>query len=276
MAQSPRVQSKRVAGAAQNDLAHVRERMPESGSDIIQQRARCGHYFPFVLKPETVERRHLEMPQQTFQCSLNRKSPAVFLIARQHLGRTITLQRLLQPIFGIERFDAELAGGKIEQRQRQSADRRRIIVDRLVQKPVLGHRAGGHDARNLAAHQALGGLGIFHLLAQRGGFPRADQLGEITVERVMGNAAHRLIAAVRERRAENGRGDDGILAEHLVKIAETEHHDRALRHLALDREILPHHRCQFFRHFIRRRFRRNFSLPISPAAPRRASAPHRP
>ena len=44
------------------------------------------------------------------------------------------------------------------------------------------------------------------------------------------------------------RRDDRILAEHLVEIPEAEHHDRARRHLALDREVLSHHRCQLCRH----------------------------
>ena len=53
---------------------------------------------------------------------------------------------------------------------------------------------------------------------------------------------------MRERRAQDGGGDDGVLAEHLVEVAETEHHDRPDRHLALDREVLSHHRCQFGGH----------------------------
>ena len=67
---------------------------------------------------------------------------------------------------------------------------------------------------------------------------------------MVGDAAHRLAGALGERGAEDGGGDDGVLAEHLVEVAEAEHQDGAGRKLALDGAILPLHGCKLFRHFL--------------------------
>ena len=123
-----------------------------------------------------------------------------------------------------------------------------VIVGGLVEEAVLGDGAGRDDARHLAADEALRELRILHLVAERGRLAGADQLGEISVERMIRHAAHRLVGAVGERRAQDRRGDQRVLPEHLVEIAETEHHDRPRRHLALDREILSHHRCKLCCH----------------------------
>ena len=123
-----------------------------------------------------------------------------------------------------------------------------VVVHRLVQKPVFSDGARGDDARDFAADEPLRGLWVLDLVAERGGLAGPDELREIAVEGVVGNAAHRLVPAMRQRRAEDWRGDNRVLAEHLVEVAEAEHENRAGRQLALDRAILSLHGCEFFGH----------------------------
>ena len=248
VAQRARVEHEPVARLAQLDFPHVSERVTQRRADIVEQSPGGGHEVGAPGEPEAVEREHLEVPRQALRRRVGRERPAVLVRRPQDFRRGIALEGLVEGRLRGARLDGELARREVEQREGEAGDGRDVVAARLVEKPVLRHRAGRDDARDLAAHQPLGRLRVLDLVAERGGLAGADELGEVGVDRVVRHTAHRLAVALRQRRAEDRRGDDRVLPEHLVEVAEAEHDDRPRRHLALDREILPHHRCQLGRH----------------------------
>ena len=188
------------------------------------------------------------MARQRFCRSVERKSPAVVVCLGKRLGGAVSFKRLVKFLLRLELLYHELASRKVEKRKPKAVDCGGVVVHRLVEKPVFSDGARGYDARDFAADEPLRKLRVLDLVAERGSLPRPDELREIAVERVVGNAAHRLVPAVRQRRAEDWRGDNRVLAEHLVEVAEAKHQYRARRHLAFQREVLPLHRCKLVGH----------------------------
>ena len=166
---------------------------------------------------------------------------------KDELGGAVAGEGVGELLGGVEWLDGELAGGKVEEGEAEAGDGGDVAVGVGVEEAVLGDGAGGDDAGDLAADDRalLDGAGILHLVAERGGLAGADELREVGVERVVGDAAHRRYGALGERGAEDRGGDDGVLAEHLVEIAEAEHQNRAGRQFAFDGPILALHRCEF-------------------------------
>ena len=248
MADRAAVKHQGVIALPDGNAAHMLKRMAKRGADIVQESASRANEIILAVKAEAVKRNSLEMASQALKRRIGRKSPRIRLGALEHFGGTDALKRLAKLLWRRECLDAEFACGQIEESKPGPGDGRDVVVGSLVKKTVLCHGARRNDARNLAAHKALRRLGVLDLIAQRRGFSRADQLCEICIERMVRNAAHRLRPAMRESRPEDGRRNDGILAEHLIEIAEAEHQYRAFGNLALDGKILPHHRCQCFSH----------------------------
>ena len=171
-------------------------------------------------------------------------------LGEDEFGGTVARERVVELVLRGEGLHGELARGEVEEREAEARDGGDVGVDVLVEEAVLGDGAGRHDARHLAPHDLplLDEAGVLHLVADRGGLPRADELREVGVQRVVGNAAERCAAALGERGAEDGRGDDRVLGEHLVEVPEAEHQDGARRQRAFDRTVLPLHGCEFVRH----------------------------
>ena len=255
MANGSRIEDEPVVRLSDLHLPHVFQRMVQRRPDVIEKRTRGGNEVVLAGQAEPVERQHLEVPRQTVVGRVNGEGPAIVIAGTQHFGWMVAVERLVKLLLRGERLDGELAGREVQKRETESGNGRNVVVRRLVEESVLGHGAGRHDARHLAADQSLRKLRILHLVAERGGLARPDQLRQIRVQRMIRNAAHRLVSAVRQRRPQNRRRNDCILAEHFVEVAEAEHHDRARGHLAFDCEVLSHHRCQFCSHF-----------PISPSS----------
>ena len=222
--------------------------MAQGRADVVEERTRGGNEVALPRKAEAVERKDLEMARQRLCRRVQGERPAVFVRLREHFGGAVAFQRLVELLLRLELLDDELARREIEEREPKAVDCGGVVVHRLVQKPVFSDGARGDDARDFAADEPLRGLWVLDLVAERGGLPGPDELREIAVEGVVGNAAHRLAAAVGERRAEDGRRDYGVLPEHLVEVAEAEHQYRARRYLALQREVLTLHRCELVRH----------------------------
>ena len=122
---------------------------------------------------------------------------------------------------------------------------------RLAGLEVVGvHQgAGRHHTDDLALDDALGLFRIFHLLADGDAVALAYQTGQIAVESVIGNPAHRDRAAravFRTRcqgQLERARRDQRVLEEHLVEIAHPEEQD-GVAVLALGVVVLLHRRRQ--------------------------------
>ena len=161
----------------------------------------------------------------------------------------------------IARRDAELAGGDVDPGKREgiglrlaaalAGDGRQIIVARGGKQRLLGQRAGGDQADDVAAHHRLGaallGLGrVLDLLADGDAMAERDQLLQILVGGMDGHAAHgdvgaEMLAALGQRDAERARSDLGIGEEHLVEIAHAVE-EQAIGIGRLDLQVLRHHR----------------------------------
>ena len=242
------VEDERVALVAHREGADVREVVVERRAHIVEERTRRRNEVVAAAQAEAVEREDAEVARQRLERRLERERPAVLVRLLKTLGGADPRQRLVEFLPRVELLQHELARREVEEREREVEDGGDKRVRRLVEKPVLRHRAGRDDARHLAADETLRRLGILHLVAERGRLAGADEFREVGVDGVVGDAAHRLAVALGERRAEDGRGQDRVVAEHLVEVAEAEHDDRARRHLAPDGEILAHHRGEFALH----------------------------
>ncbi|MBO7237220.1 MAG: PDZ domain-containing protein, partial [Kiritimatiellae bacterium] len=143
--------------------------------------------------------------------------------------------------------DRVIEGSAAEKAGIQRGD---IIIHRLIEKPFLGDCSWRDYARYFTANNTLGALWVFNLLADGRCHAGSYELREIRIKRVIGNAAHRLTAALRKRRTKNRGRYDCVLAEHFIKIAKTKHEYSTFRNLSFKRDILPHHWCQFFCHLI--------------------------
>ena len=110
----------------------------------------------------------------------------------------------------------------------------------------LAQGSRGDDAGHLAAHQALGLLGVLDLIADRDLEPGAHQLAQVALERVVRHAAHgRFVLgpalARGERDLEDGRGLLRVLVEHLEEVAHAIEQD-GVRVLRLHLEVVAQHR----------------------------------
>ena len=122
----------------------------------------------------------------------------------------------------------------------------------FVKARAVNHRAGGHHADNVALDKALGRGGILRLLADGHLVALGDQTGDIGIAGVVGHAAHgdlllrRLVlglVAAGQRQVQLPGRRAGIVAEHFVKITQSEKEDRA-GILFFDFQILAHHGSQ--------------------------------
>ena len=126
-----------------------------------------------------------------------------------------------------------------------------VVVGVLGEERLLGDGPRGDDAGDLAADHAaaLDALRVLHLVADGGLEAGADDLGEVGVEGVVRDAAHRLAGAVGEGEAEEGGGAAGVVHEELVEIPEAEEEQRVAVQVLPHRAVLAQHRGEFFGHF---------------------------
>jgi len=162
-------------------------------------------------------------------------------VAREVAGETLCAGGFLNP---------ERTGREIEHRETEMVtvanQPGQIVVAASVERGFVENHAGGDDSRHLALHNAFGGGGVFHLLADRDFFAGFNQLSQITLRCVEGDAAHRNVVTFGEGDVENACSFFGILHKHFVEIAEAEKENRVFREFAPDPPVLLHHRC-FFR-----------------------------
>ena len=128
-----------------------------------------------------------------------------------------------------------------------AADAGIVVVSGFLQHGALRHRAGRHDAHDVALHKPLGKRRIFHLLADGDFISLCDQPRDIAVGGVIRDAAHRrllllVLAAVtgREGQIQLPGRKTRVLVEHLIKIAQTEK-QQTVRVARFDLAVLLHH-----------------------------------
>ena len=243
------------------ELLHVPAQMLR---EIMQRRARRADGRRAVLQPKTVERRDLEMFAHGKLRRFRGKGPVI--VAVQNLegvpqqipqrGRLAGINdfRRTQPFeFGEQRrmaFDLrrqKIAGGQIHERQAEYFPRR---TNRRKEVVPLGHEhsfiemgAGREDLGDLAFDE-LAGPGVFELIANGDLATGPEQPANVSIRRVMRQAAHGKTVARGERQIENLRAGLRVLEKHLVEIAQAEEQQRVLGQFALDPAILRHHGCE--------------------------------
>ena len=175
-------------------------------------------------------------------------------VGDQHLARAEPRQHRSQHdprAFG----DRQVTGGDVDPGEGAVAadlgEGGEIIVPPRLEQGLLGQRAGGDEADDLAADHglraALARLGrVLHLLADRDAEALADQRQQVALGRVHRHAAHRdvlaeMLAALGQRDVEGGAGRLGVGEEHLVEVAHPVEQQR-IRMLRLVLQILRHHR----------------------------------
>lgn len=144
--------------------------------------------------------------------------------------------------------DFEFAGGEIEPGGVEAVfvegKRAEVVIARGVE--LVGGEGGSRrkDTRELAADE-FAGFGGFGLVAEGDFFTGGEEFGDVVVDGVRGEAGHRMVLALREREAEQARGDDGVIEEEFEEIAEAEEQQGVAREATLHLEILLHHRGEF-------------------------------
>ena len=119
------------------------------------------------------------------------------------------------------------------------------VIAAFIQHRCLNDRTRRDHAHNIALDQSLGGLGVFYLLANRHLITLAHQATNIAFAGVIGHAAHGrtlFLSAVAagQRQFQFTRDQNGIVKEHLIKIAQTIKQN-IIAALLLDLEVLLHH-----------------------------------
>ena len=156
--------------------------------------------------------------------------------------------------------DREAAGRHVEPRDAPGAVgpryRRQMVVCARVEQAVFDESPRSDEADHVARNRALGAAlarrrGVFRLLADRHLETGADEPLEIGFVAVSGHAAHGNLAALvpapaGQRDAQRRGRAHRIVEEHLVEVAHAIEEQR-VRVLALDLEILGHHRRRFGR-----------------------------
>ena len=123
-------------------------------------------------------------------------------------------------------------------------NRAQVPVVRGLELVCRERCAGAQDAGQLAPDQ-LARLGGLVLVADRDLLSRGEELPDVGVRRVVGEARHGVLLPLGQREAEDARGDDRVVEEELVEIAQAEQEEGVPRQPAPHLEVLPHHRGHF-------------------------------
>ncbi|MNF60176.1 hypothetical protein D3C84_417870 [compost metagenome] len=175
------------------------------------------------------------------------------VVRDQQLGRVQAFQFGKESLPALDLLHAEAAAGDVQHRQAEQAlvaqHGGQEVVASLVEQCFIADGAGRDDAHHLALHRALAGGRIADLLADHHRLTQLDQLGEVTLHRVEGNAGHG--NGLARRLTARGQGDVeqlgsllGILVEDLVEVAHAIEH-QLVRVLVLQPPVLGHHGCVF-------------------------------
>jgi len=127
------------------------------------------------------------------------------------------------------------------------SDRSQVVVLARAHQGGIHGGARRNHAGDLATHRPagfLGNFGIFHLVADRYPVAFLDEAGDVAVGRVVGDAGHRngsalFLVARGEGDFELARGEDGVVVEQLVEIADPEEKQR-IAYLLLGSVVLLH------------------------------------
>ena len=169
-------------------------------------------------------------------------------LRRQHFARLQSLQLGREPRRAYLR-ERDASGCEIQRRDADllsvESERDEQVVLPCVEETGFGQCARRDDPDDLSFHRALGRRDVAHLLADRNGLAQLDQLLQILVDCVIGNAGHRDRRAVRltasgQRDVEQLRRALRVVEEEFVEIAHPVE-EEGVRVVGLDAKILLHH-----------------------------------
>ena len=227
---------------------------------VLQDRSRRAHRRLKRRAAETIQRLHLEMVRQAVHRLIEQKQIAlaslraggvaeqrneVLLLLMEKKFRRLHAFQFIRQLTRVGEFShLEFSGGVIDECEPQppalTIYRRKVVGPVAVEQVQVINRACAEDLSNLTRHQfARHGLG--RLLGDGDTLATLDQLGDIALRGMIGNAAHRDAAALGQGHIENRRGRLRILEEHLIKIAQPVKQQHIRRQLATNREVLLHH-----------------------------------
>ena len=116
-----------------------------------------------------------------------------------------------------------------------------VVTAARIELRILQRRPGSQDARQAAADE-FARDGRLELVAD-GDLPaRGEQPVHVGGGRMVRQAGHRGLLALGERQTQHLGGDDRVLAEDLVEIAQTEEQDGTRRELLAKLSVLTLHR----------------------------------
>ena len=243
---------------------------PKRSGEIVQERPGGGHSRRQIAHTESVERVDLEVGDQQLrrrhrieEVGLDlfgrRKAKRevakkiLFPLGHENLGRSRADHFVEQGVEGGEFGHPELPGAEIGAGKSKGTARLRgredgggEVVTLLLETGIL-QRPRTHDPSDLAADK-FPRLHFPHLLAESDAATGGEELFHVAPRGVVGNAAHRHLAPLRQRHVQDRRGLLGIVEEHLVKIPEPEEQESPRRQITPQGVILLHHRCSFGGH----------------------------
>ena len=126
-------------------------------------------------------------------------------------------------------------------------DRAEIVGALRFQEVEIAHCPGADDLRDIARHD-LALLRFTRLVADRDPPAGGDQLGDITLRRMIRHAAHRDFVTLGQGEVEQTGGDLRVLEEELVEVTEPKEQQGISRHAGAQPLILLHHRSESVSH----------------------------
>ena len=161
--------------------------------------------------------------------------PRTVLLRQHQFPRAEERQLFPGPLPGLpaaELGDPEFPRGEIEKGEADPVialqEAAQVVVLLGIENALLDHGPGSDDPHHLAPDESLDQAGILDLFAQGDLVALSDQLSQVGIDGMVGHAAHgnglTLGVAVPggEGDLQVAAGDDGILVEHLVEIAQAE------------------------------------------------------
>jgi len=144
--------------------------------------------------------------------------------------------------------DGEFTGGVVRAGEAEAAFFRRaaeedcgeVVVSGVIEKAHVIDRAGGDDLGDFAFND-FAGLGLGRLLGDGDAFVGFDELGDISLSRVMRDSAHGDVVSLGEGDIENGGCSFCVLEEHFVEIAKAVEKKDVFREGAPHGHVLGHH-----------------------------------
>ena len=238
---------------------------------VLQDDAGCHDAALEVLHAKTLQVLHLEVAQQFLPRGLFREGPIIELegdvtcaeAALEHHPFATLVEDFLRGERCHEARDVlrrafrheELAGADVEERHATSLLAEVYRAEEVVFL-VIEHRVGHrhtrrHEFCDASLDECLRQFRVFELVANGNPLACPDELRQVSIEGVIGEAGHRgalhdtrlSVVPMGKRDAKNLRSNHRIVGIRLIEVAATEQQQR-LRVFRLEVVELFHHRCQ--------------------------------